>query len=218
MIQGVIFDMDGLMFDSEVIWYECWAPALGRYGYELPAGLADDCRGRSREGTVEVLARYLGEGVPAGAIIDELRRIACARIESEVRKKPGLDELLAWLGAHGVPCAVASSSPRSLIERCLANAGIADAFSGVMSGEEVERSKPDPEVFLKAAEQIGVAPESALVLEDSPAGVRAGRAGGFVTVMVPDMTAPTPDLAELYDACCESLLEVRDRLEAGTLG
>ena len=218
MIQGAIFDMDGLMFDTEVIWYESWGPALAKYGYTLPDGLAADCRGSAVERTVRVLRRYLGDDAPAEDIIAELRRVAHAAIAADLRKKPGLDELLEWLGDHDIPCAVASSSAVELIQNNLAQSGIANRFAAVVSGEQVEHSKPEPDVFWQAARQIGVDPSRSLVLEDSFAGVRAGHAGGFITVMVPDMSAPNDEILSLTDACCESLLEVRDRLEAGTLG
>ena len=125
---------------------------------------------------------------------------------------------MEWLGDHDIPCAVASSSAVELIQNNLAQSGIADRFAAVVSGEQVEHSKPEPDIFWLAARQIGVDPSRSLVLEDSFAGVRAGHAGGFITVMVPDMSAPTDEILSLTDACCESLLEVRDRLEAGTLG
>lgn len=218
MIQGAIFDMDGLMFDTEPIWTEAWAPALAEFGLTPKEGLADACRGSSDELCVQTLKRFYGDDTPGQEIMNALRRIAQDMIAGDVRKKPGLDELLGFLSEQGVPCAVASSSTPSLIATCLREAGIADKFEAALSGMDMEHSKPHPEIFLKAAEALGCDPARTMVLEDSYSGVRAGAAGGFVTVMVPDMVQPDEEISRLYTRCCASLAEVRDLLAAGELG
>ena len=131
-----------------------------------------------------------------------------------VPKKPGLDELLAWLDEQHIPMAVASSSRMDVIQRNLDNWGMRSYFSVLASGQQVTRSKPDPEIFLLAAEKLGVTPGHALVLEDSYNGVRAGAAGGFVTVMVPDLLPADDEMRRLYTAECRSLFEVLDGLKA----
>ena len=218
MVEGVIFDMDGLMFDTEPIWTEAWRPALAQFGLELPDGMSDAMRGTSGSSAFRVMRSFLGEDADVAGIWGALRAEALRELERGVAKKPGLDELLLFLKERGVPMAVASSSPTSLIEMNLANAGVAEYFSCTISGDDAERPKPDPQVFLVAAERLGCDPARTLVLEDSLNGVRAGAAGGFITVMVPDMVAPTDEIRGLYTCCCKDLLEVRDLLSAGTLG
>ena len=117
----------------------------------------------------------------------------------------------------GLPRIVASSSPRNMIEMNLQTTGTARYFHDVVSGTEVAHSKPAPDTFLLAAEKLHLDPHDCLVLEDSFNGVRAGRAAGCVTVMVPDLMQPTEEIAQLYDRKCEDLLEVRDLLIEGKL-
>ena len=166
MIQGVIFDMDGLMFDTERIWATLWEPALAGLGLSY---------------------------------------------------KEGLDEILAWLDERHIPMVVASSSRMASIRHYLDGWGLTHYFKAVISGEQFTSSKPDPEIFYRAAEMLGTAPEHTLVLEDSYNGVRAGAAGGFVTVMVPDLAQPDDEMRRLYTAECASLHEVRRMLEEGRL-
>ena len=100
MIQGVIFDMDGLMFDTERIWDTCWAPALAKFGLSYKEGLSQASRGTTRSGTCDVLRRFYGDGCPAAGIVEELYRLAYEAFTKPVPKMAGLDELLAWQGRH----------------------------------------------------------------------------------------------------------------------
>ena len=218
MVEGVIFDMDGLMFDTEPLWTEAWPAALGKYGYEVPEGMPDAMRGSSGESAYRIMRTFLGQDAPAPGIWEEEKAVVHRLLERGVAKKPGLDELLAYLQAEGVPMAIASSSPAEVIQMNLANAGVSEYFGYTISGDDVERPKPDPQVFLVSAARMGVEPARTLVLEDSLNGVRAGAAGGFVTVMVPDLVAPTDEIRALYTRECADLREVRDLLASGALG
>lgn len=217
MVTGVIFDMDGLMFDTEPLWKACWAPALALFGLEELPGLADAARGVAAPQTVPIIERFYGPGVDAAGIRREFDRLAAERFAQGVPKKPGLDDLLAYLEGRRFPRAVASSSPRALVEGNLARAGLAGSFSAVVAGGEVPRSKPEPDIFLEAARRLGCDPATTLVLEDSFAGVRAGAAGGFVTVMVPDLMQPTDEVRALCRRVCPDLGAVRMLLQAGAL-
>ena len=217
MINGVIFDMDGLMFDTERMWATFWEPALAALGLEYKEGLAEAERGTAGETSRNIVRQFYGEDCDANAIIDSLHRVADEEFQKPVPKKPGLDELLAWLDANHIPMAVASSSRVHVIEGNLNNWGLTHYFKAVISGEQFVSSKPDPEIFYRAAEMLGTAPEHTLVLEDSYNGVRAGAAGGFVTVMVPDLAQPDDEMRRLYTAECASLHEVRRMLEEGRL-
>lgn len=215
MIQAVLFDMDGLMFDTERLWGTFWAPALAEFGLPYREGLAQAARGTAGETLRGVLHSYYGPDCPAEAILDRFHQLAVETFRKPVPKKPGLDELLAWLDEKGVPMAVVSSSSEAVIRRNLDNWGLGRYFKAVVAGEMVGHSKPDPEAFLLGAAKLGAEPARCLVLEDSHNGVRAGAAGGFVTVMVPDLMPVTDEMRGLFTAQCASLFEVLDKLKAG---
>ena len=217
MIQGVIFDMDGLMFDTERIWNICWEPALAKFGLPCKDGLSQAARGTTKAGSCDVLRRFYGEDCPAMGIVEELYRLAYEAFNKPVPKKPGLDALLAWLDEQHLPMAVASSSREAMIRNNLDQWGMTHYFKAIVSGQHVAHSKPDPEIFLLTAEKLGVEPARCLVLEDSYNGVRAGAAGGFVTVMVPDLSPATDEMRRIYTCECASLHEVRRKLEDGEL-
>ena len=217
MIDGVIFDMDGLMFDTERMWASFWEPALARLGLSYKEGLDAAARGTAGETLQNVVRSFYGPDCNAQAIVESLHQVADEAFRKPVPKKPGLDELLAWLDARHIPMAVASSSRMDVIQRNLDNWGMRSYFSVLASGQQVARSKPDPEIFLLAAQKLGTAPAHTLVLEDSFNGVRAGAAGGFVTVMVPDLLPADAEMRSLYTAECRSLHEVRQLLEQGKL-
>ena len=195
MVKGVIFDMDGLMFDTERLWDTLWEPACRELGLPLPPDMQKFTAG--------------GRGL-AGENL-------CRHVASYIPGKKGLKELLTALEDLGMPRIVASSSPRNMIEMNLQTTGTARYFHDVVSGTEVAHSKPAPDTFLLAAQKLRLAPKDCLVLEDSFNGIRAGRAAGCVTVMVPDLMQPTEEITRLYDRKCDDLLQVRDLLIEGKL-
>lgn len=217
MVEGVIFDMDGLMFDTEPVWTKAWTPTLATIGKEFNPELADAARGTSGKSMEAVISRFLPD-VDAAYVSETLFATAHKMMEEGVPKKPGIDELLAFLTEQGVPMAVASSSSPELIAMHLENGGVREHFTELVSGVGMSHPKPEPDIFLKAAKALGVDPARALVLEDSLSGVRAGVAGGFVTVMVPDMVQPDDYAREHATRICKDLFEVRDLLAAGELG
>ena len=217
MLEGVIFDLDGLMFDTEPVWLDAWVPALESVGVEYHAELAAATRGTSGKSLDAVINRYL-PNVDAALVREKLGEAALDIMAAGVPKKPGLDELLAFLEEQGLPLAVASSSSLDFINMHLRKGDVRKYFSKIVSGANIEHPKPEPDIFLMAAKAIGVEPAHTLVLEDSNAGVSAGVAGGFITVMVPDMDAPTDEVRATVSHICKDLYEVRELIEAGKLG
>ena len=218
MINGVIFDMDGTMFDTERMWATFWEPALAALGLPYKEGLAEAARGTAGVTTRNVVRQFYGENCDAEAIVDSLHRVADeVFFSAPVPKKPGLDELLAWLDAQHIPMAVASSSREAMIRHNLDAWGLTHYFKAIVSGQHVAHSKPDPEIFLLTAQKLGVEPARCLVLEDSYNGVRAGAAGGFVTVMVPDLVPADDEMRGLYTMECKSLGEVLEKLKANEI-
>ena len=218
MIDGVIFDMDGTMFDTERMWAAFWEPALAALGLPYREGLAEAVRGTAGVTTRNVVRQFYGPDCDAEAIVDSLHRVADeVFFSAPVPKKPGLDALLAWLKARHIPMAVASSSREAMIRHNLDVWGLTQDFTAIVSGQHVAHSKPDPEIFLLTAQKLNVEPSRCLVLEDSYNGVRAGAAGGFVTVMVPDLVPADDEMKRLYTMECASLEEVLEKLKAGEI-
>lgn len=216
MKKGAIFDMDGLLFDTERLYRESGKEMAARFGQEFNPAFGPALCGTSGEGSLAVIRTHYPAVDPEkflAAIIEGVR----LRLREHVPKKPGVVELLTYLRENGVKIAVASSSIREMILGNLERAGIAGYFDTVASGQDVERGKPEPDIFLLAARQLGLAPEDCYVFEDGINGIRAALAAGCVAVMVPDLAPPTDELRASCAAVCASLLEVRDRIAAGTL-
>ena len=209
MIEAVLFDMDGLMFDTERMYQKAWLQAGRQMGVPMEPEIVDRLRGRNREGCARVCREVFGEEFDFDAMRTACRALMARWIEENgLPVKPGLYELLAELERRGIPAVLATSTTRDSAWGHLQRAKVDRYFLGAVCGDEVSRSKPDPEVFVKAAALAGKDPARCMVLEDSPAGVRAGAAAGCFTVMVPDLTAPDEELRALADEILPGLKDV----------
>ncbi len=213
-IQAVIFDMDGLMFDTELLYQKAWQQAGSEMGLEVTEDFLATLRGGNYQQVKNRFLEQFGQKLD----FDRLRDRRTALFDAELEKngvpvKKGLRELLDYLRQNSCPSALASASTRQVVAHHLLETGLTDYFSVIITGDMVTACKPDPEVFYKAAEQLSCAPEHCMVLEDSINGIRAARAGGFLPVMVPDLTQPDESLCRLLYAKCDSLLDVIPLLE-----
>jgi HAD superfamily hydrolase (TIGR01509 family) len=208
---ALLFDMDGLMVDSEPLWFEVEREFARARGGEWTDELGRACIGQGMAHTLEVMRDRFGFAVDlerdAAAIVDRF----IARV-GELALKPGFEELFAEAGARGVPRALASSSARKLVDATLRRFGLHERFEAVVTGDCVARPKPAPDVFLEAARRLGVAVDVCVVLEDSLAGVRAARAAGMHVIAVPESTPPAP-MRELASAVVNDLHAARARLD-----
>lgn len=214
MKKGAIFDQDGLMFDTETIWQDSWRAVAASLGCQVPAEFCRSVSGSSGEGMIRIVERFFPE-LDARDYIAQVVERTHQKEREHLPEKQGLRKLLQFLQENGVRMIVASSSMREQIAYNLNHAGIAGYFSDIVSGQDVIQGKPEPDIFLKAAEKLGLAPEDCYVFEDSFNGVRAGHGAGCYTVMVPDQVEPNEEISKLYDVCVKSLLEARDRIRAG---
>ncbi len=182
---ALVFDMDGLMVDSEPLWFEVERDFARSRGGDWTAALGDACIGQGMANTLRVMHETFGFAIDverdAAAIVDAF----VARV-GDLTLKRGCLELIEAARAHAVPRAVASSSARRLVEATLARFGLRERFDAVVTGDCVAHPKPAPDIFLEAASRLGVPPAACVVLEDSPAGVQAGRAAGMRVIHVPE--------------------------------
>lgn len=203
-IKGAIFDMDGLLFDTEHIYQETWNELAAENGVTLGADFVGDICGTSGAYMCRVIEKHYG--VADGSIImEECMKRVRQKLKVHVPKKPGAERIVKTFREKGVRLAVASSSYPEQIESNLILAGLREYFDEVVSGKEVEHGKPAPDIFLLAAERIGCAPETCYVFEDSENGIRAGKAAGCISIMVPDILTPSREIKEIADGIYESL-------------
>ena len=205
--RAVIFDMDGLLLDTEALWHEAEAELFRRHGGEFTR--EDQLRviGTSFEVTARYFAERLGwPNERGGELVDESTALMHDLVRQQVEARPGALELIDGLRALEIPLGLASNSPRYLVDDALATAGLADAFDAIVTSSEVERPKPAPDIYLRACELLAVAPADALALEDSASGVRAAKAAGLICIAVPTLAEIDVSAADRVVASLEELL------------
>lgn len=207
MVNGAVFDMDGLMIDSERIVFENWVEIMERRGYEFGKDIFCRTIGMRRAETERTLKELYGDDFPFLDIAEECHYLFIEKTKDGMPVKKGLPEILDFFEERGVPLAVATSTRRKSAERALSLAGVIDRFDAIICGEDVTRGKPDPEIFLTASALIGAPPAECAVFEDSINGVRAAHSAGMITVMIPDMQQPPEDIISQVDILCNSLLD-----------
>ena len=192
----IIFDMDGLLFDTERLFMNLKGTVLEEYGYEHREEDYIRTIGTAGETLHAILHEIYGPDYPADAISRRTRELVDQSIEENGPPvKPGIPELLAVLAEQKIPCCVATSTDSSVAASYIKKAGLTPYFSFIIGGDLITRSKPDPEIFLKACGQAGVRPENALVFEDSENGILAADAAGIPVICIPDLKEPSVEIA-----------------------
>ncbi len=213
-IQAVLFDMDGVIFDSEIKVIECWKDIAEKYGFADIETPCYEALGTTREKTKEIMLEHYGADFPYDEYKNEMSALFHERYgEGRLPKKKGVEELLQFLHMHNLKVALASSTRREVVTQELRDGGLIDYFDAVICGDMVARSKPEPDIFLKACEVLGVAPEHAVGIEDSFNGVHALAAAGITAVMVPDLKQPTEEIRALATVVLPDLTAVKAYLE-----
>lgn len=215
MVSGIIFDMDGVLIDSERQSNEGWLWAAGQLGVDMPLWLIDSFKGAPAELCCKFFDDYY-KGVIDYWEAKELRTQHVYKIrETEgIPVKKGVKDIFEYIRNNGLKCAVATSTRRESAEKTLHEIGVWDYLDAVVYGDEVERGKPEPDIFLRAAKAIGVNPSEAVVVEDSINGIKAGYAAGMRVVHIPDTIAIDDDIRKLTYMVCADLNGLIDVVES----
>ena len=214
MIKAVIFDMDGLMIDSERVTFEGYQHILSKMGKTITEDFYITLLGKPIKGIFQRFYDVYGNDFPIESVITDVHQYMAERFETEgVPLKTGLVELLKYCREKGYRTVVATSSSRNGVDKILKSADIEQYFDDSICGDEVTKGKPDPEVFLKSCMKLGVNTDEAVVLEDSEAGIQASYAAGIRVICVPDMKQPEPEYAQKTFIIVSDLNKVKDWLE-----
>ncbi len=213
-IEAVLFDMDGLVLDTEKLYTRFWMEAANSLGYPMTFEQGLGMRSLNRNAGAEKLKSYFGDGVSYDEVRNKRIELMDAFVEKEgVYLKPGIYELLDYLDKMGIKKAIATSSPIDRTIKYLSSVSIEKRFDELVSGYMVEKGKPEPDIYLFAAEKLGVSPQNSMVLEDSPAGILAAYRAGCIPVMVPDQDEPDEDTRKMLYNCVKNLVSVIDVIE-----
>jgi len=209
-IKAVVFDMDGVLFDSERITRIMWKKAADEWELSDIETAVRDCTGSSRPDQWVYLKKKYGGDFKA----KEFREYCSALFHSYVDENglplmPHAKEILSYLKEKKYPLALASSTRRIAVEKELKDAGLWSYFNATICGDEVEHSKPAPEIYLRACSLLGLDPELCCAVEDSPNGIRSAHSAGMKCVMVPDQIQPDGEIKEMLYRLCTSLEDLR---------
>lgn len=211
MIKAVIFDMDGVLIDTEKHYYVCWQKAAREFGFPFTGEHALMLRSCDAKLAEKMMQEIFGPAFDYYAIRERRRELVNETLlQNGLEMKPEVKEILFYLREKGIKTAVATATPIERTMEHLTKLGIADLFDSIVSAKQVKNGKPAPDVYLYACEKIGMKPEECIAVEDSPNGIRSAYAAGCKPVMVPDLTQPDEDLSKILFGLVDSLLKLKD--------
>jgi len=201
---AAIFDMDGLMLDTERPFIRLWAETGKKFGYDVPPEVVKRMVGISNDNCRIIMLKEYGEDFPFDKILEEFRDISKKEFEKGIPVKKGLLNLLDHFTAAKIPMGVATSTRKTTAERMLTIAGIKERFNAITGGDEVENGKPAPDIFLLAAKRLGYLPCECVGFEDSPAGLKGLYSAGIKSVFIKDLIEPPQEiLASVWKRCVD---------------
>lgn len=208
-IKAVIFDMDGLLLDTEKLLIKFWVQAANEAGFPMTREDALSIRSLHRSFAIPYLKELFGEEFDYVKIRSRRMELMSDYLsKNPLELKPGAVELLTFLNEKGLHTAIATATDMERTRDYLQRVGVSEKFDTLVSATMVERGKPMPDIYIYAAKQLGFMPEECLALEDSPNGVRSAASAGCVTIMVPDLTPPDKELSDMIFAKADSLGDV----------
>ena len=208
-IRGILFDMDGLVLDSEALYTRFWREAAAALGYTMTAEQSLGMRSLGKKHGQPYLESLFGPTVDYTAMRNKRIQLMNAYVEIHgIAPKPGIFELLDYLEENGIAAAITSSSPMEAIEKHLSAVGLMHRFRKLCSGHDIPNTKPAPDIYLLGAKELGLDPAECLALEDSPTGILSAYRAGCLPVMIPDLDQPGEDTQKLLYAKADSLADV----------
>ena len=208
-VRGVLFDVDGVILDTECLYSRFWMEACHFYGFPMTKAQSLQMRSLNKTAGQEKLHALFGPAADYTTIRQKRIELMDAFVEKEgVSAKPGIYTLLDALDERGIPCAITSSSPQQRLESYLTPLNLYHRFKKVISGYDVPRGKPEPDIYLRGAAELGLPPETCLALEDSPAGILSAYLAGCLPVLIPDQDTPGQDTLSLLYAKADTLTDV----------
>lgn len=215
MTDSVIFDMDGVLFDSERIYNEAWRRTGRRLRLPDIEACITHCIGLNGKDIRAYLIGKFGPSFPAEQFSEDIKKIFEDIVSADgLPLKTGVREILTWLAENGVKTGLATSTSRINAVRHLENADLLGYFSAIVTGDMIKKGKPDPEIYRQACAALGTEPSACYAIEDSPNGIKSAHAAGLKVIMVPDLIAPTPSIEKLLHKTCASLLDVKAYFES----
>lgn len=213
LYKAVVFDMDGVIFDSERAVMQCWKEVASRHNIPDIEKAILACTGTTMVRTREIMLNLYGADFPYDEYARESSAIFHSRYDGgRLPMKPGVKELLTFLKERGKKIALASSTRQQVVTDELRDAGIIEYFDRIICGDMVSRSKPAPDIFLKACEALNISPSDSYAIEDSYNGIRAAHAGGLHPIMVPDLLPADEEMQSLAEIVLPSLTSVMEYL------
>ena len=206
---GIIFDMDGVLVDSERLYMRFWQEACASQGFNLTYEMALSLRSNSPEAAIPKFFRWFGESADYYAIRGLRRKLMADYIDLHgVDLKPGAKEILDYIKQKGLKTAVATASPVKRAKHYLEPHGLFEKFDAVVSGATIARSKPEPDIYLEAARLLDLSPSECIAVEDSPSGIVSAKTAGCFTVMIPDLTQPDKEDMQFIDFLANDLTDI----------
>lgn len=211
LYKAVVFDMDGVIFDSERAVMQCWKEVASRHNIPDIEKAILACTGTTMVRTREIMLNLYGADFPYDEYARESSAIFHSRYDGgRLPMKQGVKELLTFLKERGKKIALASSTRQQVVTDELRDAGIIEYFDRIICGDMVSRSKPAPDIFLKACEELNISPSDSYAIEDSYNGIRAAHAGGLHPIMVPDLLPADEEMQSLAEIVLPSLTSVME--------
>lgn len=209
--KAVVFDMDGVIFDSEALVLDIWMDLAKKYGIEDVEETMHKCIGVNAIETKQIFMNKYGEEFPYDTYVSEVSKVFHEKADhGELPMKPGVENLLKYLQEEGYIVGLASSTREASVRQELTEAGLISYFQELTCGDMLRASKPKPDIYLMACDKLGVAPEDAIAIEDSYNGIRAAYSAGMRPIMVPDLIGPDAEMQEKCEKIFDNLMEVQE--------